>query len=300
MTTSPDELATKFEVPGVTFERGPGGLTRVGIATDAAWACLYLHGAHVAAWQPAGQEPVLWMSENSWFAPQKPIRGGVPVCFPWFGPKSDDPDAPGHGTARLVDWTLADVSRDGDDVTLELRLASDEFSHRWWPGDFELSYRVTVGRSLTMSLTVTNTGPAEQTFTEALHSYFAVADVRRVLIGGLDGTRYVDQLSGEAVRQGDEPIRFEAETDRVYTDTAAACTLTDLVVGRRITVEKSGSDSTVVWNPWTAKAARMPDYGDHEWPGMVCIETANAAHNAIKVPAGQSHCLTARISCESM
>jgi glucose-6-phosphate 1-epimerase len=157
-------------------------------------------------------------------------------------------------------------------------------------------YRVTVGSSLELSLEVGNTGDVAFSFEEALHTYFTVEDVRTIEVRGLEGADYLDKVGGATPRsQGPAPIRFTGETDRVYLNTTAACTVHDPGKGRRIVVRKSGSDATVVWNPWIDKARAMPDYGDDEWPGMVCVETANVNAHAVTLAPGGRHTLTATI-----
>ena len=165
-----------------------------------------------------------------------------------------------------------------------------------WPHAFAASYRVTIGSALTLALEVSNPGGDAITFEEALHTYFAVRDVRAIQITGLEDTDYLDKVGGTTQRnQGTEPIRFTRETDRVYLRTEAASTLHDPGHGRRIVVRKSGSAATVVWNPWVDKARAMPDFGDDEWPEMVCIETANVNVHAITLAPGARHTLSATI-----
>ena len=287
--------------PSVSLDAGNGGLPRLTIVNPLARAEVYLHGAHVTGWQPAGHEPVIWMSGSSQWHPAKPIRGGVPICFPWFGPHATDTAAPAHGFARLLDWALVEAHDDEAGAThLALQLAPPAPPPAAWPHAFAATYRITVGTSLSLSLEVANAGSGEFTFEEALHTYFAVRDVRQVDISGLAGTEYLDKVGGTARRsQGPEPIRFTAETDRVYLDTQAACTIHDPGLGRAIVVDKRGSDATVVWNPWVAKARAMPDFGDDEWPGMVCVETANANVHAIMLAPGARHTMTATLAART-
>jgi glucose-6-phosphate 1-epimerase len=278
--------------PTVSLEPGEGGLPRVTVANRQARAQIYLHGAHVTSWQPAGHAPVLWLSGESQWAVAKPIRGGVPICFPWFGAHPSDTSAPSHGFARLRDWTLVEA-RDDDQGTTHLAFELAQ-------APFEASYRVAVGSSLVLVLEVRNPGTAAYSFEEALHTYFAVQDVRAIEIHGLEGTAYLDKVGGTTKRtQGPEPIRFTAETDRIYLDTQGACTIHDPGLRRRVVVRKSGSDATVVWNPWVAKSKAMPDFGDDEWPGMVCIETANVNVHAVTLAPGGRHTMTAAIDVVS-
>lgn len=277
---------------GVTIEK-QHGLERVAVTTPVCEGHVYLHGAHVSHYRRSGEEPMLWMSDKSWFEPGKPIRGGVPICFPWFGARQGKPESPGHGFARLLPWTLATATAEGGAVTLVLTLGASEATRAHWPHDFAAEMRVTFGRELTMTLTVRNTGGEPFTFEAALHTYFAVGDVRRVRVTGLENVRYMSKVEGGAIKSSPEPITITAETDRVYMETASACVIEDDALGRKIRVTKRGSRTTVVWNPWVAKAKAMPDFGDDEWTGMLCIETANALDAAVTLQPGASHEMTA-------
>jgi glucose-6-phosphate 1-epimerase len=284
---------------GIRLESGPGGLDRLVIATPACSAELVLQGAHLCRWQPAGHaHPVLWMSQASRFEPGAPIRGGVPICFPWFGPRAGDPAAPPHGFARVKPWTLDGATVDPDGTaTLLLSLRSDDATRAIVPQDFAATFTVRVGASLGMTLRVGNTGAGPFRFEEALHTYFTVGDVRQVRVDGLAGAIYLDKTDGgQRKTQTDAVVTVSAETDRLYLDTTTAVTVTDPVLARRLTVGKSGSLSTVVWNPWVAKSRAMPDFGDEEWPGMICIETVNAVDNAVTIAPGETHVMSADVS----
>mgnify|MGYP005841810521 CR=1 FL=1 len=302
----PDSLQQLNERLGIgsalVFETGQGGLVRAAMRSPAADAHVYLHGAHVTHYHPRGTAPVLFMSARSAFESGKPIRGGVPVIFPWFGPRKDDPSSPMHGLARLTGWSPA-ASRQLDNgaVELSLQLASGPETRRLWPHDFCLRYIVRVGSALEMALEVANTSSRDFSFEEALHTYFAVGDVRQVQVRGLEGCDYLDKTDNFARKnQGDAPVNISAETDRVYLDTASACTIDDPALSRRIVIEKSGSGNSVVWNPWVAKAKAMPDFGDDEWPGMICVETCNVGPSAVQLPAGRTHRMSASIRVGQM
>lgn len=281
----------------VALETGEGGLPRLTVVNPLARAEIYLHGAHVTAWQPAGHAPVLFMSRESQWSAAKPIRGGVPICFPWFGPHATDASAPSHGFARLRDWTLVEA-RDGEggDTHLTFELTPEASPPAAWPHAFAATYRVSVGTSLILSLEVHNPGAEPFAFEEALHTYFAVRDVHEVEIRGLEHADYLDKVGGTAKRnQGPDPIRFAAETDRIYLDTQATCAIHDAGLGRSIEVRKSGSSATVVWNPWVAKARAMADFADDEWPAMVCVETGNVNVHAVTLGPGGRHVMRATI-----
>lgn len=289
----------RLEIPGVTFfENGSGDLLRLTVHSPLAEAHIYLHGAHVSHFQPRGSEPVLFMSRQSLFVPDKPIRGGVPVIFPWFGPRAGYPNSPAHGFARLSEWQVESLTIHGDEVvTAVLQLQSSAQTRALWPHDFTLRHRIAIGRTLTMTLEVENTGPEPFTFENALHTYFAVGDVRETTTAGLENAEYLDKTDGlQRKNQGSEPIRITQETDRLYENTRKTCVLDDPSARRQITVAKSGSNTTVVWNPWIGKAAAMTDFGHNEWPRMLCIETANAGANAITLAPGKTHAMRAVVS----
>lgn len=291
MLQSVEDLTSRFPVAGLRFVPGPGGLVKAVVESPAACGAVYLHGAHVSEWQPSGQAPVLWMSEASQFAPGKPIRGGIPICFPWFGGHPTDSTSPAHGVARIREWELvtAELLPAGG-VRLELRTSIEQY---------ELRYRVDMGRVLDLTLEVRLAADAggSMRFEEALHTYLAVGDILQVSIAGLESARFLDKVGSVQLRPATgEPVRFTGEVDRVYLDTTADCVLRDPVLQREVRVSKSRSLATVIWNPWIAKSARMPDFGDQEWPGMVCIETANVADHAVELLPGQSHVMTASLS----
>ena len=288
----------QFEIPNaLRFETGPGGLARAIVSTPAAEGELYLQGAHVTHWAPRGQRPVLFVSSKSSFAPGKAIRGGVPVIFPWFGPRSDGKPGPSHGFARTLEWTVADTSiRDGDRVEITLALGPNDTTRDFGYADFHLRFRVTFGAELEMELETRNDAAKILTFEEALHTYFAVGDIDRVAVSGLEGTAFIDKTDGfQRKQQGNEPLQISRETDQVHLGTPAACVIHDLSWNRHIVVEKSGSNSTVVWNPWSEKTQAMADMAPGDWKRMICVETANVADNAVHLAPNSSHKMSASI-----
>jgi glucose-6-phosphate 1-epimerase len=275
----------------------PAGLPHLDITTPAATARAFFHGAHVAEWQPAhAAAPVLWLSPHSFYRQDKSIRGGVPICFPWFG----DRLTPAHGFARLMTWplTLAADEADGT-VTLAFTLETDEHTSPLWPHRSRATYRASIGSTLALTLEVENRGDVPFAFEEALHTYLAVQDITQVSIGGLEQTEYLDKPTGFARRQqGSEAIRFLGETDRVYLDTTSSCRVVDRAGSRTIVVSKSDSRSTVVWNPWADRAAALPDFGADQWRRMVCVETANVGAAVIHLEPGTSHAMRAVVAVE--
>ncbi|MDO5673252.1 MAG: D-hexose-6-phosphate mutarotase [Actinomycetaceae bacterium] len=258
-----------------------------------ATGAFYTYGAHVTEWAPTGQDPVLWMSSQSVFKEGTAIRGGVPICLPWFGPGRNKDKSPLHGLARLHNWELISQSQDGDSANFHLRLTGDDLGRpESFPYNFVANFRAAFSNKLEMALTVANRDTQPFTFEEALHTYISVGDIRQIQIAGLEGATYLDKAANAPAPTGTQqgPITFAGETDRVYSSEAPV-TLLDPVLKRTLRVTKSGSANTVVWNPWIDKAAAMKDYGDDEWTTMVCIEAANAFDNSITLRPGDTHTL---------
>src|SRR5215471_3601387 len=282
------ELACRFNLPNVLrFEDAPGGLVHAVISSQAAEAEIYLQGAHVARWKPYGHRPVLFLSSKSLFTPGKAIRGGVPIIFPWFGPRGEGKPGPAHGFARTTEWSLEGTKlRNDGDVEITLALGPNDSARAFGYAEFALRFCVTVGANLQMELEVQNNGKEPFLCEEALHTYFAVGDVRQASVSGLGGTLYIDKTDGFKRKElGSETVRITKETDQVHLNTSAACVVSDPMWNRRITVEKSGSETTVIWNPWIDKAKSILDMSPDEWQEMICVETANAADNAIRLAA---------------
>jgi len=297
------KLDKNFDIPdALRFDEGPGGLVRAVISTPLAEAEVYLQGGHVARWTPSGQRPVLFVSPKSLFSPGKAIRGGVPIIFPWFGARGDGKPGPAHGFARSMEWAIEGTTLLSDGrVAVTLALAPNDVTRGFGYADFHVRFRVTVGSDLEMELEVRNDAPEPLAYEEALHTYFSIADIGQASVSGLEGTTYIDKTDGFKRKQlGNQPVRIASETDQVHLSTKATCVVHDEVWRRRIVVEKSGSESTVLWNPWIDKTRGMSDMAPDDWKDMICVETANAADNAIHLAAGASHKLTARIRVESL
>ncbi len=295
---APLDLATlnaRFAIPGhLQFVDSAPGLPVADIRTPLATAQVALQGAQVLAWQPDGLAPVLWLSGAAVFQAGKAVRGGVPVCWPWFG---DRPGHSAHGFVRTRLWELRETGLDAQgQVHLSLGLRDDEATRAVWDHAFDLELQVTVGTTLTLALTTRNTGPEAFTLTEALHTYFSVGDIGQTTVHGLDNTTYLDKVQGFAPAQQTGPVNFTTETDRVYINTTADCVIDDAQQNRRITVAKTGSQATVVWNPWVDREKAMPDMAPGGYQTMVCVETVNAGPHVICVTPGQQHAMNVVIS----
>lgn len=250
-------------------------------------------------WAPTGFDPVLWVSSLAKDSVGAAIRGGVPICFPWFGPGRSGDLKPAHGFARITEWNLEDRESNDDAASTTARFSLtheniDQQLRVAFPHEFRAVYTVHIGAELTMSLTVTNTGSTAFEFEEALHTYLSVGDSQQISIEGLDGAQYFDKVAQQAQTQTGA-IAITDETDRVYysEDTVQ---VKDPALDRTITVAKEGSANTVVWNPRTEKSKEMTDFADDEWQSMVCVETANVLDNAVRLDAGESHTMTQILS----
>ena len=281
----------RWEIPGhVSLVEGNGGLAKFVIQTASSEAEIYLHGAHVTHFQKKGEEPLLFMSDASDFALDKPIRGGVPLIFPWFGPREGHQ---AHGFARISEWTLMETSLlPAGAVSLLFKLLNIDF--------YEVEFCVTVSDRLTMELYVVNTGPADAIFENCLHSYFQVSSIESISITGLRNVRFIDKVNQATCVEIYPTLAIGCEVDRIYLDTTETIGIVDPGFGRKIWIEKSGSNSTVVWNPWIDKSKRMPDFGDEEYLQMVCVESGNVADNQITLPPGGSTLLKVVVSSEEM
>ncbi len=248
-------------------------------------------GAHVTRWSGAGGN-VLFLSKESRFEPGRAIRGGVPVIFPWFG---DDPDGRGrgaHGFARKTAWRVVENTETADESRVALELVDDHATRASWPRHFALRLEALFQDTLAIDLHVENRGSEPFLCELALHTYLTVGDVRRIAVHGLEDTPYLDKLDGmKRKREGSVPIVFTGEVDRTYHGTEATCRVEDPVLGRTIEIAKEGSRSTIVWNPWAEKAARLGDLGADEWRSMVCIESGNVGEDALTLAPGAAHTL---------
>lgn len=286
-----EHLTRRFAIRGTLgFEALSGPLVAIRIDTPLATASVTLQGAQVIGFQPRGEQPLIWLSSRSRFAAGKSIRGGVPVCWPWFGPHATDPALPAHGFARTLEWELQEalLLPDGR-VRLAFELPQDPAARSGWSYPSTVRNTVTIGRELEVSLATRNTGTASFVLGQALHTYFHVGDVRRISIQGLDGNAYLDKVGGSTQRMQHGPVAFTQETDRIYLDTGASCEIRDPTLNRSVRVTATGSRSTVVWNPWIEKAERLGDFEPDGYLGMVCVETANAANDVVSVGPGQEH-----------
>lgn len=297
--TSKSVPEIKIGEPGrVAFFDGQGEMPMIEITTAWSRAEVYLHGAHVTQFQKRGEAPLLFMSQCSRFAEDQPIRGGIPVIFPWFGAREG---LPMHGFARIKAWEVKEVMS-AQDGSVGVRFSLPECPESMSLPPFKAEYVVTVKDTLSLELAITNES-AEEVFTceNCLHTYFEVGDVTAIVISGLQGHEYLDKLANFArkTETGDK-LRIGSEVDRVFLNASGPVEITDPRLGRRIRIEKEGSNSTVVWNPWIAKSQQMPDFGNDEYPRMVCVESANVGSNQLNIEPGATARLRVKLSSETL
>ena len=291
------ELDRRFGIPDIARVcEGHGSLRRVAISSPLAHGEMYMHGAHVTSWRPAGSEEVLFLSTKSRWEEGQAIRGGIPICFPWFRGKADDPHAPGHGFVRTRSWQLYSIVENDAGVAVTMFIESDGQTRRWWPAEFRLVYGVTFGSELKLELVCINTGKTALHFEEALHTYNQVADVGMVRLQGLDGTRFLDNTDSnkEKTQLGD--VTIASQTDNAFVNTQNPVDLLDPKMRRRIRLRKANSSTTVVWNPWQEGAGGLRDLGEGEWKQFLCVEASNIMSATATLAPGQEHTMSAVLS----
>jgi len=283
---------------GVHDSNGPNGLIEMRIVTPQAEATIYTQGAHLTRWIPTGEQPAIYLSPKSAFAPGKPIRGGIPVLFPWFGSGWDGKHQPMHGFARTSEWTVESthLAPTGEvHVTLSLRPTDQSRSLGY--ADFHAAIQFRIGRDLETTLEVTNHGTEPMVFEEGLHTYFAVGDIHQIATEGLEGTTYIDKRDNNLRKvQRERLLAYTRDVDQVHVRTTSPLTIHDGVWKRDIHLHKEGSNTTVTWNPWSVLTPTLPDLAGDSWQHFVCVETVNAGDDRITLAPGHTHRMDARLA----
>jgi len=291
------DLDRRFGIAGLARVcDGNGAMPRVKITGPLSEGEMYLHGAQVTSWRPAGAEETLFLSTKSHWEEGQAIRGGIPICFPWFRAKVGDRQAPAHGFVRTKAWQLASIVENDSGVVVSMFTGSDARTRQWWPGEFRLVHRVTFGSRLSLELVCTNTGTTPLRFEEALHTYNRVADVKDVRLRGLDSVRFLDNTNSnrEETQHGD--VAIVSTTDNAYLSTQGVVDLVDPGMHRRMQLRKEGSLTTVVWNPWREGANGLRDLGDGQWTKFLCVEASNILGFAVDLAPGEEHKMSAVLS----
>lgn len=287
----------EFGIPGVlSICAGSGGLPLISIENSLASASISIHGGQVLSYRPvSNSDDLLFVSERAHFQPDKAIKGGIPVCWPWFGPDPEQRGRPDHGFVRSRPWRLLSTEARVDGGTgVLLGLRDDDSSRALWPHAFSLEIEITVGETLDLALTTRNSGDRPIEISQALHAYFKVGDVRQAQVLGLAGHEYIDKVVEGARATQSGPINVDGPVNRIYQETTDTLIIDDPSLGRSIHIEREGSRSAVVWNPWIEQSRAMNDFADDEYLRMICVETTNAADDSLSIAANESRRLTTR------
>ena len=286
----------RFSNEGVTYSESPEGLPLLSLKGTFGTALFSPQGAHLIEFTPRGQPPLLFVSRQTHLTKGKAIRGGVPVIFPWFGPREGHPESPMHGLVRTRDWKI-NALEIPKEAPARVRMGFDSTPETLclWPYSFSLSIEFVMGEDLLIRWATRNNGDQAFIFEQALHPYFPVSNIESSTVRGLYNCQFIDKTDSLRLKMDqEESVYFTGETDRLYLDTAASLSLEDPASRSRIWIEKTGSKSSVVWNPWIAKAASLNDLDDEDWRRFVCVEQANAGRNAVTLAPGEVHTFEAR------
>lgn len=295
-----EQLDEKFSIEGeLGFAELENDLVFITVSNKFADADICLYGAHVTSFRPHNSIDLLWMSEESNFEFGKPIRGGIPVCFPWFGPHKTNPEFPQHGFARLIYWdVVSTLTNTIGETEILLSHSSNEETKKLWPFDYEAEILIVIGQTLKVSLKITNKSDVTFDYTCALHSYFNLSAIENITIEGLKGVSYFNQLTNSFDIQYEEKLEIMEATTRHYLNTESYVVIEDNVFRRRIRVDKKGSKVTTVWNPWSEACASIGDLADDSFETFVCVEATNAFDYPIQLASGESFVTSAIIGIE--
>jgi len=264
------------------------------INSNSSTAQVSLYGAQVLSFIPSGNEDTLFMSSKSLFVEGKAIRGGIPICWPWFGAHPVDGSLPSHGFARIMTWEVIGTKEEGNEVVLTLGLSSNAETLSLWPYQFEAQLEVRVGQTLSVALKTINTDNKAFEISAALHSYFKVSDINNIALSGLANTTFLDDVKEKEGLQREDQLLISERIDRRYRQSTSECYIKDGYTNTKIA--KEGSQITVVWNPGAELSRQMADLGDADYLNMICVEAANSLEDTITVQAGKQHVLKTTIS----
>ncbi len=294
------QLAQRFAIPGrLDIIESPAGYPLVAIHNDHATARVALQGAQLLHWAPRDEAPVIWLSPCAKLLPGKSARGGVPICWPWFGPHGEDAAKPAHGFARTVFWELAAATDEPDGTRLRFVLPA-QTKVALWPHDTPAQLDLVIGRQLEITLTTRNQGAVPLSLGEAFHTYFQVGDIEQVRVEGLEGVTFADKVQQFARAEQQGAVTINGEIDRVYLGHTEGCAIVDPGLGRRIRIDKRGSRSTVIWNPWEEKAQAMGDFEEGGYRHMLCAESGNALDDTLTLAPGAEHKLAVTYAVEPL
>jgi glucose-6-phosphate 1-epimerase len=283
----------------VLFSTGEGGLPVAIVTNKYATAIISLYGAQVLSYIPSGEKELLWMSAKSLFKEGKAIRGGIPLCFPWFGKHLTNPSLPQHGFARLSTWQVAETATMGNGASqIRLQLHQSADTRALWPYDFSAVVTVIIGETLELKLKILNTDEEDFTYSDALHTYLNISTINNISIKGLYKTPYYDGFGDTPIVQQDEMLVIAKEENRRYVEHTANCIITDSGYDRKIRVSKTGSKVTVVWNPWIETTKTMGDMAADGYQNFICVEAANSYDDVVTLKPFEEFTITTTIAVE--
>lgn len=291
------QFSLQSEKQCLDITEGKGDIPVINVQNQNASAQISLQGAHILSWKPDGEEEVIWLSDDAVFAEGKSIRGGIPICWPWFGAHETNDTFPAHGFVRTTYWPLLSTEAVDEGTTrITLTTSPNSDTESMWPLDTTVQYQVTIGKKLELELITHNHGSQPVTISQALHTYFKVGDINKINVYGLENSDYLDKPDNFERKVQHGPVTIESEVDRIYLDTANDCVIEDKALNRNIVIIKCGSHSTVVWNPWQQVAEKMGDLGKKGYRTMLCVESANAAEDKVTIEPGKAHQLWVQYS----
>ena len=288
-----DQLNVDYGITNrVTFEEGKGGLPFIVIKNHSATALIALHGEQILSYKPKVEvADMLFLSPLSNFQDGKAIRGGIPICWPWFGPDPKGIQRPNHGFVRNHLWTVLDTETTDIDTQVTLQFKESYKKEKTWKQPFALNLQISVGKTLSLKLTTFNTGDKPFSITQAFHSYFHVSDITQVQILGLEGADYYDKLDQGTQKNQDGVLIINEEIDRIYTGVKHSLWIKDPAFKRRIKINSPGNETVVVWNPWIKRSKKISDLKNQSYKHFVCVETGNIAFDLINIPPGTEYTL---------
>jgi len=276
--------------PSVSIEQTDTGLEYINVASEFCSAKIFLQGAQLTEFTPAGKKPLIWVSSEEDYQEGKSVRGGIPICWPWFG-VNPNPDWPIHGVARTSLWRADEVTEQDEQINVSLTLPMTLVDETYWPHKSKLKVEFVLTTKLEVRLTTTNLSNQTITFTQALHTYFPTPAITETQVDGLQGSQYIE--FGEGPFEQNELVGFARETDMVYTQAANMQRIT--TPDGIIEVGRENSSSCVLWNPWIEKSKRLSNFADDEYHTMLCLEAANVMDDSAVVAPGESHTLATTI-----
>jgi glucose-6-phosphate 1-epimerase len=296
-----EQLNTQYGLTGhLKFVEGKGGFPFIEIQNKSAKALISVYSGQVLSFQPVTEpEDALFLSNQAYYQDGKAIKGGIPICWPWFGPDPEGLGRPSHGFVRNRLWSVVSTeATSATETKVTLGLANTAETQTIWPQSFELAIEISISNTLSVALVTRNLGDRAFSITQALHTYFKVGDISQVRVLGLENTQYLDKVEGGVQKTQQGAVAIAQEVDRVYTDVKGELAIDDAVLGRQIRITSSGSKTAIVWNPWAKVCSEMADLGDEDYKSLVCVETANAANEVVEVAPHSDYRLVANYTVE--